>query len=59
VVDSDEEDVARLATAPGAPGGGVGASNLEEEDCVHEGGDVDLKAPKGDMRLKLWRRSVL
>jgi hypothetical protein len=59
VADSDVEDVARLAAAPGVPAGGVGASNLEEEDSVHEGGDVDLKSPKGDRRLQLRRRSVL
>jgi hypothetical protein len=49
VTNSDEEDVARVATAPGALASGAGASNLEEEDNVHEGDDMDLKAPKGDM----------
>jgi hypothetical protein len=58
VAESDE-DVARVAAAPGALGGGAGTSNLEEEDAVHEGGDVDLKAPEGDKRLELWRCSVL
>jgi hypothetical protein len=59
VTNSDEEDVARVATAPGALASGAGASNLEEEDNVHEGDDMDLKAPKGDMWLELRRHSVL